>query len=224
MNVSPKAPFRLLMIVFLLAMTAVVASSAYAQAPKANAPQEKTAVATVEEHDAPVPPSSPDKVHVKVHGHWIIDVKDKDGKIVQHRDFQNSLTDYGKRSISQILAGTLEGSFFAIELRKSNANLSLGISPGSCLGSPVSCGRNLVIDTDHLAAGLTLTGSVTASQDIVMDAAVSMIVMGDTTKTPAQWYAEGGYIILDFTSAPLTPVLTVLAGQTVYVQVAISFS
>lgn len=41
---------------------------------------------------------------IKVHGHWIIDVRNPDGTVAEHRDFQNSLEDNGL-SLANILAG-----------------------------------------------------------------------------------------------------------------------
>jgi len=49
---------------------------------------------------------------VKVHGHWVIDVKNADGKVVAHRDFENSLTTNQNTGLSgdQILTSLLSGN------------------------------------------------------------------------------------------------------------------
>ncbi len=50
---------------------------------------------------------------IKVHGHWVLDVKGVDGKIVQHRDFENSLVGGPGLAITsgdQLLAGLLSGT------------------------------------------------------------------------------------------------------------------
>jgi hypothetical protein len=55
-------------------------------------------------------PSSgkPGNEGIKVHGHWVIDVKNPDGSLAGHRDFENSLADGG-----QLLVGLLSGYFVA---------------------------------------------------------------------------------------------------------------
>ncbi|HEY4358757.1 MAG TPA: hypothetical protein VGN16_23620 [Acidobacteriaceae bacterium] len=48
---------------------------------------------------------------IVVHGHWVIDVKNPDGRVVSHRDFENSLiTGGGTTSGDQILAALLSGT------------------------------------------------------------------------------------------------------------------
>ena len=42
---------------------------------------------------------------VKVHGHWVIDVKNPDGSLAQHRDFENSL----EASAQGLLVGMMSG-------------------------------------------------------------------------------------------------------------------
>jgi hypothetical protein len=47
---------------------------------------------------------------IKVHGHWMIDLRNPDGKLVEHRDFYNSLvTGGGTLSGDQILAALITG-------------------------------------------------------------------------------------------------------------------
>jgi len=58
-------------------------------------------------------PANPQGTGIKVHGHWVLDVKDAVGKVVQHRDFQNSLVAGPGLTITsgdQILAGLLSGT------------------------------------------------------------------------------------------------------------------
>lgn len=54
---------------------------------------------------------SPGGEGIVVHGHWVIDVKNPDGKVVSHRDFENSLiTGGGTTSGDQVLAALLSGT------------------------------------------------------------------------------------------------------------------
>jgi hypothetical protein len=42
---------------------------------------------------------------ITVHGHWVIEVKNPDGAIVQRREFENSLTQHGPAILTVILSG-----------------------------------------------------------------------------------------------------------------------
>jgi hypothetical protein len=50
---------------------------------------------------------------IKVHGHWTIEVKNPDGKLVTHREFENSLTTQPEVSGATLLAGLLGRSLTA---------------------------------------------------------------------------------------------------------------
>ena len=54
---------------------------------------------------APATPSGGNHEGVKMHGHWVIDVKNPDGTIAEHRDFENTITGYGQ----ELLAGLISG-------------------------------------------------------------------------------------------------------------------
>jgi len=47
---------------------------------------------------------------IKVHGHWTIEVRNPDGKLVTHREFENSLVVGGGDNGSVFLAGLLRGT------------------------------------------------------------------------------------------------------------------
>jgi hypothetical protein len=42
---------------------------------------------------------------IKIHGHWTIEVKNPDGKLVTHREFENTLTPAGAQTLADILSG-----------------------------------------------------------------------------------------------------------------------
>ena len=81
---------------------------------------EATAVAA---HPAPKPqmeeeetakPDKPGEQGIKIHGHWVIDVRNPDGTLIRHKDFQNSLVTQGLFvSGDQLLAGLLSGNVTA---------------------------------------------------------------------------------------------------------------
>ena len=59
---------------------------------------------------------------IKIHGHWIMDLKNADGTVVDHRDFNNSLVTTGAEAqngssmLQALLAGTASMGGFAIAL------------------------------------------------------------------------------------------------------------
>jgi hypothetical protein len=91
------------------AIMSVAAAPMFAQQPaaeKASAAAARPAVAA-EESEAPAP-KKPGTEGVKVHGHWVMDLKDKDGTIIDHRDFENALVPI---SGTQVLVSLLTGSW-----------------------------------------------------------------------------------------------------------------
>ena len=71
--------------------------------------------AHAEEKELPKP-QKPEGEGVRVHGHWVIDVRNPDGTLVEHRDFQNALTTGGAAGLTaystgdQILVALLSGN------------------------------------------------------------------------------------------------------------------
>jgi hypothetical protein len=72
---------------------------ASAQAQAVAAPTQRS-----EEEKSEAKPNTASQQGVKVHGHWKIDIKNPDGTIVQHREFENSLADQGAL-LANLLAG-----------------------------------------------------------------------------------------------------------------------
>jgi hypothetical protein len=58
---------------------------------------------------------------IKVHGHWVIDVKNPDGTLAAHREFENSLTgaNQGQLLLGGLLSGYYVAGDYAIELGSS---------------------------------------------------------------------------------------------------------
>ena len=67
-----------------------------------------------EEEEETAKPAKPGSEGIKIHGHWVIDVRNPDGTLAAHRDFHNSLVtltgaSYGPTG-DQILAALLSGN------------------------------------------------------------------------------------------------------------------
>jgi len=66
---------------------------------------------------------------IKVHGHWVIDVKNPDGTLATHREFENSLTgaNQGQLLLGGLLSGYYVAGDYAIQL-----GTSICAGAGSC--------------------------------------------------------------------------------------------
>jgi hypothetical protein len=169
--------------------------------------------------------SSGDGSHegIKVHGHWTIEVRNPDGTLATHREFENS---YQQGSA---LPGILS--------RKSSVGyweIWLGGSPNICgTGSPgapcqiyepgAGLGINTLVESES-GYGLVLSGTVTA----INPGSLSLVAtyLGSCPPTsPASPPCPGinqGYGPVTVTT--LSTPIQVSAGQTVAVTVNISFS
>lgn len=123
---------------------------------------------------------------IKVHGHWVIDVKNPDGTLATHREFENSLTGAGQGQL--LLAGLLSGYYvagdYAIELGS-----SICASQGKCeivasqTGQPglYLCEQSICSATlkytynlqpttgNQIDAYMVMTGSVTPDETGTLD-------------------------------------------------------
>jgi hypothetical protein len=237
------------------AAAASVAPAAASTAPAAKhqAPQHPAAqTATAEK--AATAPAKPGSEGIKVHGHWIIDVKNPDGSLAQHRDFENSLQDGG-----QFLAGLASGYmvFGGYDIA-----LVGNACPPTALDGNTNCyifqsGAYLNAQCSTYYAcigGLTVAANITSGQpfSIVLSGSgvvplagtISAVQTQDfycysytgsiyvpTGANPAACTAtgiNGGPIVgiagSTFTGTTLATPLAVTAGQGILVTVTISFS
>lgn len=173
---------------------------------------------------------------ITVHGHWSIEVRNADGTLATHREFENSLAGGGSYVLSTLLSRTNSVGLWEINLQgpanggpcpgsanNSDCVIQESLSPYS--GAGVSNGLTVMTTTG--AGGLNVlqlsgtavagTGQITAVQTVL-----NACPTGSTTCAPQTLAGNiaQGYL---FTQAVITPV-NVLAGQTVAVTVVISFS
>ncbi len=58
---------------------------------------------------------------IKMHGHWTIDVRNPDGTLVQHRDFENSIQYDGQNYLTALMSGYAVAGNYAIYFSNSTA-------------------------------------------------------------------------------------------------------
>jgi hypothetical protein len=151
-----------------LSMAAVAALALGAASPShaqtaAKAPAPKVAAPTAQK---PAPESADKGLNtgIKVHGHWTIEVKNPDGTLVTHREFENSIAP-GNGGGAQLLASVLsravtQGSW-SVELQDA-AQQYLGIvinEPNSSALAGCQLGLNLPGNTSESCSNnLSVTG------------------------------------------------------------------
>ena len=156
-----------LVLAALLAMVLSTAGISHAQssAPSSVGPAAKPAAAP-----APALPAAKGQHEgIKVHGHWTIEVKNPDGKVVTHREFENALDpNEGADLLTGVLSGEYSPSGFYILLGATSSGQFCG-GVGACFledtRDPLSCQlcNGTVTYTPNMgtsnAIGFTLTGS-----------------------------------------------------------------
>jgi hypothetical protein len=132
---------------------------------------------------------------VKVHGHWVIDVRNPDGTLAQHRDFENSLVSGGQGFLVGLLSGYLTpGDWMIVLADGGGAAACIGASSNYCgiihnastypalgycnfyycTGSSLSYAYNLGTDLGG-PYSIVLTGSITANHTGVVGVVYSLI-------------------------------------------------
>jgi len=71
---------------------------------------------------------------IKVHGHWTIEVRNPDGSVVTHREFENALTSIGSNFLLQILSLQVTPGGWQVAVCNSGGNFD-PVSVVQCVGS-----------------------------------------------------------------------------------------
>jgi len=236
------------------ATAAPVAGPASTEPPPAPAPANpKGLQGTPVAVSATPTPKKPGAEGLKVHGHWIIDLRNADGTIAEHRDFENSLL--GPTALLQILSGQYVTGDFGITIASTGASVCSAITGdiplGSCLiaaSSTAGLGGNTCIGAaagvcnynlqDVVGGGNGGTGAISLSGTMPVVTAGAVTQVGTqifvctggsgpySTVDPVGCYnqTEGGsYQYGNLTGASITP-LNVTEGQTLAFTVVLTFS
>jgi hypothetical protein len=169
---------------------------------------------------------------IKVHGHWTIDVRNPDGTLASHRDFENSLI--GPVVLSTSLARTAVTGLWSLTLfAVSTASNPCGsVSSTYCsiveptetvLGSIMNL--NVSAPTSGPNVGkLVLSGSVIAAQAGTFIAVETFVDYCPVGVAPAACTAScSGCTTAGFTTYTFNPAINITAGQLVQVTVVFSF-
>ena len=179
---------------------------------------------------------------VKVHGHWVINVKNPDGTLAQHREFENSLSN--PNIMVALLYGSEVAQDFTINLGGTTPPCAPGTSSYPCVivHNLSVLPANAICGADYCVTGLTVTpnfgqtptlvlaGSLTATQAGSISTVATYIgICGSPTSTQTTTSASScaagnnsyGYSGLTSTSITAVPIIS---GQIIQVTVTITFS
>ena len=178
---------------------------------------------------------------IKVHGHWIIDVRNPDGKLVKHLEFENALMPGGGNALARFLGRAQTVGAWEIELSNFPASGSpfgtgSGLSGSGWIVESTSSRSESISPYGTVSKTLSITSpafSINTAGSLVLGGNVAAVLTGSfssvatwnrfcsQTTSPAD--CVGNTNIALFTATPIAPV-NLSAGQIVQVTVTISFS
>jgi len=176
--------------------------------------------------------AEPTREPVKVHGHWTIEVYNRDGTFASRHEFENALTPNGAQLIADILAGKtnfgLRIFVTAVEPGLPPCKSGLSATPDVCVicqpgdgiwfASATSIFNNLVATAT--GGTLVMIGKI----DIANTTAIGLVISSYSNSTG---WSSGDFATTStfgLTRALLATPIPVEAGQTVRVRVEISFT
>jgi hypothetical protein len=181
-----------LIAILALAPMSVAQQSAAAKAAASNpvaSPTTQSAVAVkptarpvAEEESAA--PNSPSNQGIKVHGHWVLQVKNADGTLGERREFDNSLVGFGTNtSGDQVLAALLTGTATVGDLAVAFiSGDATGVDPSTlCEGNRAATPRcfMLVARNDSLAGGLNSDLQSGLNDAVYFSPSVKIVLSGN---------------------------------------------
>jgi len=183
---------------------------------------------------------------IKVHGHWTIEVRNANGSLATHREFENSLQSSGGALLANVLAAGATAGAWVIHLDGSTnasspclpapANTTLTqagstscvIVPSQFASLAANFGAFGTLNVSASSSGtgqLVLNGTAVAAQNgAVGNVSTYLGLCGNTT--PPSTCSQNIGNLLQFTAVTLSAaqVVQVSVGQTIAVTVNISFS
>jgi hypothetical protein len=137
---------------------------------------------------------------IKVHGHWMIEVRSPDGKLISHTEFENSLQGGGRSALALLLSGYTPGDWMVVLDGASgdsqpvctNSSFSSGVGPcgidetggyfqtSQCPGLGYQCFPTLTV-VNPFVPPATLLGTVTLQGTAT--AGVAGVITDVETKT-----------------------------------------
>jgi hypothetical protein len=178
---------------------------------------------------------------IKVHGHWTIEVRNPDGTLATHREFENSLT-FGARFLATALGRQSTAGLWTITfgvLNSASQPCQSGTGPNLCVvveSADSQIGSNIFhtltpsapFAPEPNAGKLTLSGTAAVQNTSQISIVETFAGACAPTVPPASCLlnsanAYNGVGVLGFSATSIAPI-SVTAGQVVEVTVVFSFS
>jgi len=165
---------------------------------------------------------------IQVHGDWTIDIYNEDGSLDEHVVFSNALTELGAEGLVNVLTRQRNVGDWGIWLNNPDEALKpcdpAGVNcltiqePNSVYICNVNCSKSLALVAE--GQSILLSGSVEASRNGQIAVVGTQFVQDcpPETSDPCSGFNPG------FTEKTLADPIGVSDGQTVQVEVAISFT
>jgi hypothetical protein len=142
------------------------------------------------------------KEGITVRGHWSIDVKNPDGTLVSHSEFDNALNEHGKATLANLLGNTTTLQYgWGVRLMSGTS------------GQLISC----PVTSRVVGATLELTGMTPENDRFWSDGSIGKVYT--TTCRTSRCDLIGG-----FSEADVVPPIPYKSNQIVEVKVVISFA
>src|SRR5271154_2290304 len=143
---------------------------------------------------------------IKVHGHWTIEVRNPDGKVVTHREFENAIVKgQGDVALAQLLSGSQSAGAWGVFLFGETGGICSGSSGdcwiyqlgstfascpvGSTSGPPNDAGAQVfctlsVIPPSNTNAAITLQGYMMATNNGVVNGVQTSLTLCASSNSP----------------------------------------
>jgi hypothetical protein len=170
---------------------------------------------------------------IKVHGHWVIDVRNPDGTLVTHREFDNALSPEGPSVLTLVVGGaSTPGRFFVLLGDANDGPCTSPAGSRAChIGPPnwstwINDSNHFGTLTQSVEGGtVVLTGTATAAQAGSVAQVGTLLVLCEGITPPSDCVGgPGSHIYRTVTSATLPTPVAIAARQIIQVKVTLSFS
>jgi hypothetical protein len=172
---------------------------------------------------------------IRVHGDWVIEVRNKDGSLAERREFENGLTGTGQMFLANTLARMASPGVWAIELHDDEAGppspceggVVVGVIPNCVIREPISSFLNTLEGVHSTTLAVSSTGFEVVLEgnfDANGPGTINQVSTYNCWSQPASTDPTTCNNIQSITGTNLQAPVDVLEGQQVLVTVRISFS
>jgi len=174
---------------------------------------------------------------IKVHGHWVIEVRNPDGGLVTRREFNNALV--GADALVRVLSRTNSAGRWVISFSGGSSSTPSPCTGGTCV---ITEGTGAVLFSNEVLVGtdLTLVPTTAAPANLVLKGSGTVPASGTigsvltwfglcpnsvAPQSPCQYVGPTGGFLFTGASAPAKfTAAPVVAGQIVQITVTFTFS